>query len=79
MATSHPTGDITDPLVANAITLKRMAARHAYLTTEIDDCDAELARIIAEHAPALTLIKDVGTGSPAVATAPRTPRFTASF
>ncbi|MEB0002484.1 IS110 family transposase [Cryobacterium sp. RTC2.1] len=61
MATSRPTGDITDPLVATAVTLKRMAARHAYLTTEIDDCDAELARIIAEHAPALTLIKGVGT------------------
>ncbi len=61
MAASRPAGDITDPAVATAVTLKRMAARHHYLSAEIADCDAELARIIADNAPALTRIKGVGT------------------
>jgi len=61
MAGTRPSGDIADPAVATAVTLKRMGARHHYLTTEIDETDAELGRIIAEHAPALTQINGVGT------------------
>ena len=61
MAGTRPSGDIADPAVATAVTLKRMGARHHYLSTEIDESDAELGRIIAEHAPALTGINGVGT------------------
>jgi transposase len=61
MAGTRPVGDIADPAVATAVTLKRMGQRHHYLSTEIDDCDAGLARIIAEHAPALLEINGVGT------------------
>jgi transposase len=61
MAWTRPSGDIADPAVATSVTLKRMGARHHYLTTEIDETDAELGRIIAEHAPALTQINGVGT------------------
>jgi transposase len=61
MAGTRPSGDIADPAVATAVTLKRMGARHHYLSTEIDESDAELGRIIAEHAPALTQINGVGT------------------
>ncbi|WP_427017056.1 IS110 family transposase (plasmid) [Pseudarthrobacter sp. P1] len=61
MAISRPAGDIANPAVATAVTLKRMGARYHYLNAEIDETDAELARIIAGHAPALLEIKGVGT------------------
>lgn len=61
MAATRPTGDIADPAHATAVTLKRMAARHNYLSAEIDDIDAELTAIVAEHAPALLEVNGVGT------------------
>ncbi|MDJ0358439.1 IS110 family transposase [Paenarthrobacter sp. PH39-S1] len=61
MAASRPAGDITDPAVATAVTLKRMGARYHYLNAEIDETDAELARIIADRAPALLEINGVAT------------------
>lgn len=61
MAATRPTGDIADPAIATSVTLKRMGTRYRFLNTEISDTDAELARIIAEHAPALLEINGVGT------------------
>jgi transposase len=61
MAALRPDSDTADPAVATAITLKRLARRHQHLTTEIEDCDTDLARIISENAPALTHVTGVGT------------------
>ncbi|WP_035780181.1 IS110 family transposase [Arthrobacter sp. H14] len=61
MAATRPTGDSADPAVATAVTLKRMGTRHQYLSTEIEQTDAELAGIVAEHAQALMEINGVGT------------------
>jgi transposase len=61
MAGSRPSGDIAEPAAATFLTLKRMGQRYQYLTAEINETDAELARIIATHAPALTHITGVGT------------------
>lgn len=61
LASSRPVGECDDPATATAITLKRLAKRHQYLTKELGDCDAELAQIIGAHAPALTQINGVGT------------------
>lgn len=61
LAGCRPSGDMADAAVATSVTLKRMGQRHHYLSTEIADCDAELGRIIADHAPALLEIKGVGT------------------
>lgn len=61
MASSRPGTDVADPMIATAVTLKRMAARYHYLSAEITDSDGELAGIIAINAPELTLIKGVGT------------------
>lgn len=61
MAGTRPAGDVADPTHATAVVHKRMGGRHHYLSTEIDDCDAELGRIIADHAPALLEINGVGT------------------
>ena len=60
MAASRPAGDIADPVVATAVTLKRMGARYHYLNGEIAEADAELARIIGDHAPALLAINGIG-------------------
>ncbi|GAA4769945.1 transposase [Citricoccus nitrophenolicus] len=61
MAATRPAGNISDPAHATAVTLKRMAARHNFLSVEIEDIDAELAAIVAEHAPALLEVNGVGT------------------
>lgn len=61
MAVTRPSGDIADPAVATAVTLKRMGTRYQFLDAEINDTDAELARIITVHAPALLEINGVGT------------------
>ncbi|MBT2586509.1 IS110 family transposase [Arthrobacter sp. ISL-95] len=61
MAALRPDSDTADPAVATAITLKRLARRHQHLTTETEDCDTDLARIISENAPALTHVTGVGT------------------
>jgi len=61
MAGSRPLADPAAPAAATAITLKRMGARHHYLSDEINDIDAELAAIVAVHAPALLEVNGVGT------------------
>ena len=61
MAATRPTGDSADPIVATAITLKRLGKRYQHLTSEIEDCDADLARIIGDNAPALLTINGIGT------------------
>ena len=61
MASSRPGTDVADPTIATTVTLRRMAARLQYLSAEIKDSDRELAEILAMHAPALSLVKGVGT------------------
>ena len=63
LAGSRPAGNAADPAIATAITLRRLAKRHGYLTNEIQDCDVELAQIINDHAPALTQITGIGTAT----------------
>ena len=60
---SRPVGDYQNPGTATAIALRRLAKRHQYLTGEIQDCDVQLAAIIADRAPALTQINGVGTAT----------------
>jgi len=60
LARTRPSGDAAEPTVATAITLKRLAKRHQYLTAEIDECDVELARLVKENAPALLGVTGVG-------------------
>lgn len=60
MAATRPAGNPADPAHATALTLKRMAARHNFLSAEISDTDDEIAAIVAEHAPALLEINGVG-------------------
>lgn len=59
MAVSRPSGNAADPAVATALTLKRMGARHRYLSEEIDQVDAELEQIVAAHAPHLLEVNGV--------------------
>jgi transposase len=61
MASSRPGTDVADPTIATTVTFRRMAARFQYLSAEIKDSDRELAEILAMHAPALSLVKGVGT------------------
>ena len=61
MAISRPGRDAADPAIATAITLKRLAQRHQHLTTEIVDCDIDLAQIIGDNAPTLMDVSGVGT------------------
>ena len=60
MAASRPSGDPSDPVVATLMTLKRMGARHRFLSEEIADTDAELACIFSTHAPEILEINGVG-------------------
>ncbi|MGN5734295.1 IS110 family transposase [Arthrobacter psychrochitiniphilus] len=53
MAASRPAGNLADPTVATLMTLKRLGARHRFLSEEIAEIDAELAFIVATHAPEL--------------------------
>jgi predicted trehalose synthase len=64
MAATRPAGNPADPAHATALTLKRMAARHNFLSAEISDTDNEIAAIVAEHAPALLEINGVGATVP---------------
>lgn len=61
MATSRPSGNPSDPLMATLLTLKRMGARHRFLSQEIAETDAELAAIVSTHAPELLEVNGVGT------------------
>ncbi|MGP5197380.1 IS110 family transposase [Arthrobacter rhombi] len=61
MTTTRPTGDPSDPVVATALTLKRMGSRHLFLSEEIAAIDLELSQIVTVHAPALLEVNGVGT------------------
>ncbi len=60
MAASRPSGDPADPVVATLLTLKRMGARHRFLSEEIAETDAELTAIVSAHAPELLEVNGVG-------------------
>lgn len=61
MAATRPSGPAADPVTATALTLRRLARRHEFLSEEIAACNAELAAIIQAFAPQLTQISGVGT------------------
>ncbi|MET4004791.1 transposase [Arthrobacter sp. UYCu511] len=61
MVVSRPSGDPADPVVATLMTLKRMGARHRFLSEEIDETDAALAAIVSTYAPELLDVNGVGT------------------
>ena len=61
MAVSRPSGDPADPVVATLMTLKRMGARHRFLSEEIDETDAALAAIVSTYAPEFLEVNGVGT------------------
>lgn len=60
MAACRPSGDVVDPAVAAAVTLKRMGIRYQFLDAETHDTDAALAHVITVHALALLGINGVG-------------------
>jgi transposase len=49
------------PIAATKFALKSIAVRHQQLTAEIARLDAQLARLVAEAAPALVAVKGMGT------------------
>jgi len=57
---SRPTGSITDPVTATALTLKKLACRYRGLETEILDADVALAEILRDCAPLLRDVPGVG-------------------
>lgn len=61
MACSRPAGDAADPTAATFLTLKRMGARHRFLSEEIADIDTDLALIVSTHAPQILEVNGVGT------------------
>lgn len=60
MASSRPTGDPADPVIATLMTLKRLGTRHRFLSEEINETDAALEAIILTYAPELIDVKGVG-------------------
>lgn len=60
MAASRPSGDMSNMVVATLTTLKRMGARHQFLSQEISDTDAALEQIVSAHAPAILDVNGVG-------------------
>ncbi|MEV8182926.1 transposase [Specibacter sp. NPDC078692] len=60
MAVSRPAGDPADPVVATLLTLRRLGARHRFLSDEIAEIDAELAFIVSAHAPEILEVNGVG-------------------
>jgi transposase len=61
MAASRPSGNPADPTVATLLTLKRLGARHRFLSDEIAETDTELDRIVTSHAPAILEVQGIGT------------------
>lgn len=60
MSASRTSGDPSDPVVATLTTLKRMGARHQFLSQEISNTDAGLEQIVSAHAPAILGVNGVG-------------------
>lgn len=60
LARSRPGAQTSDPACAVRVALRRLARRHQYLTTEIDDADAELKTLMTQAAPELIALPGVG-------------------
>ncbi|PBC63169.1 IS110 family transposase [Streptomyces sp. Tue6028] len=60
LARSRPGAQTSDPACAIRVALRRLARRHQYLTTEIDDADAELKTLMTQAAPELVALPGVG-------------------
>jgi len=58
---TRPAGDMTEPLIATAAVLKRLAVRYRILDQELGVIDAELDAILSVYAPMLRDLKGVGT------------------
>lgn len=56
----RPAADLTDPAQGVKAALRRLAARHHTLTTEITDADAQLAVLVKQARPDLLAIRGVG-------------------
>ncbi|MEJ5869357.1 IS110 family transposase [Pseudokineococcus sp. 5B2Z-1] len=56
----RPTDDIADPTTATKTALRRLARRHAYLSEEITEADAELRALVTAAAPGLLARPGVG-------------------
>ncbi|WP_166806511.1 transposase [Cryobacterium serini] len=53
-------GNLTDPEIATALTVKKLAARYRFLEREILDTDAVMAEILRDCAPLLRKVPGVG-------------------
>jgi transposase len=58
---TRPTGDMSDPLNATGMALKRLASRYRALHEELAQIDAELDAIVTTYAPLLRDLHGVGT------------------
>lgn len=58
---TRPSGDLSEPVNATAIVLKRLAIRYRHLDQELALIDAELDALITVHAPMIRDLQGVGT------------------